>query len=205
MKRWNRVVFAAIALSLIVPAACAQQPQAQVGKAAPNFTLTDTNGKTHNLSDFKGKYVVLEWLNHGCPYVGKHYNSGNMQKLQKEYTGKGVVWLSIVSSAPGKQGHMPPEEANRVAKEKNAAPTAILIDEKGTVGRMYGAKTTPQMVVITPEGTLVYNGAIDDKPTTEVADIQSANNYLVAALTETMAGKPVSTATTQPYGCSVKY
>lgn len=177
----------------------------QVGQPAPGFTLTDSNGQSHNLSDFKGKFVVLEWLNHGCPFVVKHYESGNMQKLQKEYTGKDVVWLSIVSSAPGKQGHMTPEETNKAKQEKNSAATAVLIDQDGTVGELYDAKVTPELYVINPEGVLVYMGAIDDRKSTDPADVAGAKNYVKQALDEAMGGKPVSEPSTPAYGCSVKY
>lgn len=182
-----------------------QAVDALVGKSAPDFTLTDTHGKKHSLSDYKGKFVVLEWINHDCPFVGKHYGSGNMQKLQKKYTKKGVIWLSINSSAPGKQGHCSPEKANKLTKEKDAAPTAVLLDPDGKVGKLYGAKTTPHMFIINPEGILIYNGAIDDKPSTNVADIAKAKNYVQTALDEALAGKKVTIRATQPYGCSVKY
>ena len=177
----------------------------EVGKPAPDFTLTDSKGKEHKLSDFKGKFVVLEWLNHGCPFVVKHYSAGNMQKLQKEFTGKDVVWLSIVSSAPGKQGHMSAEETNAAIAEKGAAPTAVLLDESGTVGKLYDAKRTPEMFVVSPEGVLIYAGAIDDKKSTDAADIEGAVNYVKEALDEALAGKPVSVPKTEAYGCSVKY
>jgi len=191
-------------LALIVAAGTAVAAP-QVGQPAPGFTLKDSNGQSHNLSDFKGKFVVLEWLNHGCPFVQKHYSGGNMQGLQKEYTGKDVVWLSIVSSAPGKQGHMSPEETNKAKEEKGSAATAILIDEDGTVGKLYDAKVTPELYVINPEGTLVYMGAIDDKKSVDAADVAGAKNYVKQALDEAMAGKPVSEPTTTAYGCSVKY
>ena len=191
-------------LALIIAAGTAVAAP-QVGQPAPEFTLTDSNGTSHNLSDFKGKFVVLEWLNHGCPFVQKHYDGGNMQGLQKEYTGKDVVWLSIVSSAPGKQGHMSPEETNKTKEEKGSAATAILIDEDGTVGKLYDAKVTPELYVINPEGVLVYMGAIDDKKSVDAADVAGAKNYVKQALDEAMAGQPVSEATTTAYGCSVKY
>ena len=191
-------------LALLVAAGTAVAAP-QVGQPAPEFTLKDSNGKSHNLSDFKGKFVVLEWLNHGCPFVVKHYESGNMQNLQKEYTGKDVVWLSIVSSAPGKQGHMNPEETNKAKAEKGSAATAVLLDEDGTVGKLYDAKVTPELYVINPEGVLVYAGAIDDKKSTDPADVAGAKNYVKQALDEAMAGKPVSEPTTAAYGCSVKY
>ena len=177
----------------------------QVGKPAPEFTLTDSDGKAHNLADFKGKIVVLEWLNHGCPFVKKHYDSDNMQSLQKKYTGQGVVWLSIVSSAPGKQGHMSTAETNKTKAEKKASPTAILIDEKGTVGKLYDAKRTPEMFIVGKDGTLIYAGAIDDKPSPDPADVAGAKNYVAQALDEALAGKPVSNPSTTSYGCSVKY
>ncbi len=177
----------------------------EVGKEAPEFTLTDSLGKSHSLSDFKGKVVVLEWLNHGCPFVVKHYSSGNMQGLQKDYTGKGVVWLSIVSSAPGKQGHMTPEQTNAAKAEKGSAATAILLDEDGKVGKLYDAKTTPQMFVIDAEGKLAYAGAIDSIKSTDAADIPNSTNYVKEALDAVLRGEPVKTAVTTPYGCSVKY
>lgn len=176
-----------------------------IGQAAPEFKAVDTNGKAHALSQYRGKWVVLEWLNHDCPYVRKHYNSNTMQALQKKYADKGVVWLSIVSSAPGKQGHYSNAEANALTKEKGAAPHAVLVDAPGTVGRMYDARTTPHMFVINPQGTLVYKGGIDDKPTARAADLKDARPHVDIALQEAMAGKPVSVPTSQPYGCSVKY
>jgi peroxiredoxin len=177
----------------------------EVGQPAPAFTLTDSNGQSHNLADFKGKFVVLEWLNHGCPFVKKHYDSNNMQNLQKEYTGKDVVWLSIVSSAPGKQGHMSPAETNAAKAEKGSAATAVLLDEDGTVGKLYDAKVTPALYVINPEGNLIYAGAIDDKKSVDAADVEGATNYVKQALDEALAGQPVSTSKTEAYGCAVKY
>lgn len=183
----------------------AAQTQAVAGKPAPDFSLQDSKGKKHALSDYKGKLVVLEWVNYGCPFVKKHYESRNMQRLQKNYTGKGVIWLSVNSSANGKQGSMTPDEVNKALKEKGAAPTAYLFDADGTVGRAYGAKTTPHMFVIDQEGVLVYSGAIDDKVSTEISDVAGAKNYVAAALDEALAGKPISVASTKSYGCSVKY
>lgn len=177
----------------------------ETGKPAPSFSLKDTNGKTVSLADHKGKFVVLEWINHGCPFVVKHYGSGNMQALQKEYTGKGVVWLSIASSAEGKQGHMEGAEWNKTIAEKKSAATAVLLDAEGMVGKLYAAKTTPHMFVIDPKGVLVYKGAIDDKPTADQADVVGANNFVRAALDQAMAGKAVAKDSTTPYGCSVKY
>jgi len=178
---------------------------AAVGQAAPDFTLTDSQGKTHSLSSYKGKYVVLEWVNFDCPFVRKHYGSGNMQKLQSAFTGRGVVWLSINSSAPGKQGHFPRDQINALSKEKGTHPTAYLIDSEGAVGHSYGARTTPHMFVIDPGGKLIYAGGIDDKASTDQEDIATAKNYVQSALDDAMAGKPVSTPTSAPYGCSVKY
>jgi peroxiredoxin len=192
-----------IALTLLVALAAAVQ--AQVGSPAPDFTLTDSAGKAVSLSNFKGKAVVLEWTNPGCPFVVKHYGSGNMQKLQKEAVNQGVVWLSICSSAPGKQGHMTPAEAAKTCDEKGSNATAYLLDEDGKVGRLYNAKRTPEMYVINPEGILVYHGAIDDKKSPDPADIPAAKNHVAAALDEVLAGKPVSTPATEAYGCSVKY
>lgn len=176
-----------------------------VGSPAPALTLTDTKGKQHHLADYKGKYVVLEWVNFGCPFVKKHYESGNMQATQKKAVDKGVVWLSVCSSADGKQGHMSAADWNDEIASRKLASTAVLIDESGTVGKTYGAKTTPHMYIINPAGVLIYKGAIDDKPSTNQDDIPGARNHVLAALDESLAGKPVSMASTTPYGCSVKY
>ncbi len=176
-----------------------------VGQPAPAFTLPDSQGKTRSLDEFKGKYVVLEWFNDECPFVRKHYDSGNMQKLQQTYTGKGVIWLSIDSSASGKEGYMTADQANQVIAKNKAAPTAMLLDSAGTVGHLYASKNTPTMFIIDPKGVLIYKGGMDDRPTTDVADIQGAKSYVSLALDEALAGKPVSTPVTKPYGCSVKY
>lgn len=178
---------------------------AKTGAPAPDFKVLGADGKEHTLAEYKGKTLVLEWLNHGCPYVKKHYQSGNMQKLQKKYTGQGVAWLSVISSAPGKQGASTAEEASAAVAEHQASPTTVLLDTDGKMGRAYGAKTTPHMFVIDPKGTLAYNGAIDDRPTTELSDVPAAKSYVAAAIEETMAGKPVKMANSKPYGCSVKY
>ncbi len=178
---------------------------AEPGEAAPEFTLTDSKGTSHKLSDFRGKFVVLEWLNHECPFVKKHYSSGNMQKLQQEYTAKGVVWLSIISSAPGKQGHRTGPQAEADTKDKNAAPTAVLLDPSGEVGKKYDAKTTPEMFVLDKEGKILYAGAIDSIKSTDSADIAKAENHVRQALDAALAGQPVPTPKTKPYGCSVKY
>jgi AhpC/TSA family len=176
-----------------------------IGSPAPTLTLTDTNGKQHNLADYKGKHVVLEWVNFGCPFVKKHYGSGNMQATQKKAVDKGVVWLSVCSSAEGKQGHMDAADWNEEIADRKLSSTAVLIDESGAAGKAYGAKTTPHMYIVNPAGILVYKGAIDDKPSTNKDDIPGARNHVLAALDESMAGKPVTTASTTPYGCSVKY
>jgi peroxiredoxin len=176
-----------------------------VGSAAPDFSLTDAKGKTHSLSGYKGKYVVLEWFNPECPFVKKHYGSGNMQKLQEEYTSKGVVWLTIDSSAPGTEGNLTPEQAAKKMGEWETRQTALLLDPEGKAGRAYGAKNTPDMIVINPEGKIVYEGAIDSKASPNPADIPSSTNYVKVALDESLAGKPVTTSSTKPYGCSVKY
>ena len=175
------------------------------GEEAPDFTLTDSKGTSHKLSDFRGKLVVLEWLNHECPFVKKHYSGGNMQKLQQEYTAKGVVWLSIISSAPGKQGHRTGPQAEADTKDKNAAPTAVLLDPSGEVGKKYDTKTTPEMFVLDKEGKILYAGAIDSIKSTDSADIAKAENHVRAALDAALAGQPVPTPKTKPYGCSVKY
>jgi len=177
----------------------------QVGKPAPDFTGTDSQGKSQRLSDYRGKVVVLEWTNHDCPFVGKHYGAGNMQAQQKEAAAKGVVWLSIVSSAPGKQGHVSAGEANRLTAERGASPTAVVLDPEGRIGQLYGAKTTPHMYVIDAQGKLVYAGGIDSIASTDATDIAPATQYVRAALAEVLAGKPVSVPVSQPYGCSVKY
>ncbi len=175
-----------------------------VGAPAPGFTLPDANGKPVHLADFKGKTVVLEWNNPGCPFVKKQYDTGNMQKAQAAAAAQDVVWLTINSGAPGKQGHMDGEEAREFLADKGARPAAYLLDPQGQVGRAYGARTTPHMFVINPAGSLVYAGAIDD---TEGSDKQGVpvRNHVLAALTEMKAGQPVSVATSRPYGCSVKY
>jgi peroxiredoxin len=176
-----------------------------VGSAAPDFSLTDAKGKTHALSQYKGKYVVLEWFNPECPFVKKHYGGGNMQKLQDEYTGKGVVWLTIDSNASGTEGSITPEQAQKITASWKTHQTALLLDPDGKAGRAYGAKNTPHMVIINPEGKIAYEGAIDSKATPNPADIPSSTNYVKAALDESLAGKPVTTPQTKPYGCSVKY
>jgi peroxiredoxin len=175
------------------------------GETAPDFHSTDSNGKTESLAQYRGKFVVLEWTNRDCPYTKKHYESGNMEALQHEWTAKGVVWLSVLSSAPGQQGYATPEVENNYLARMKAAPTAAILDPTGTLGRLYDAKTTPHIFVIDPQGKLVYEGAIDDQPTPDPSSIKAAHNYLSAALTEALAGKPVAKPVTTAYGCSVKY
>ena len=176
-----------------------------VGSAAPDISVTDSKGKTQTLSQYKGKYVVLEWFNPECPFVKKHYGSGNMQKLQQEYTSKGVVWLTIDSSAPGLEGNLTPEQANAKSTEWKTKQTALLLDPDGKAGQAYGAKNTPHMFIVNPEGKIVYEGAIDSKASPNAADIPNSTNYVKAALDESLAGKPITTQSTRPYGCSVKY
>lgn len=195
----------AAALGTALAFAGSLQAAATVGQPAPAFTLTDTKGTTHSLADFAGKTVVLEWFNHECPFVKKHYGAGNMQHQQAAATGKGVVWLTINSSAAGKQGHVNAEQANAILGEWKAAPTAFLLDHDGTVGQAYGAKTTPHLFVIDGGGVLRYNGAIDSTPSADPADIPGATQYVEAALGDLAANRPVARGTTQPYGCSVKY
>jgi peroxiredoxin len=176
-----------------------------VGSTAPDISATDSKGKTQTLSQYKGKYIVLEWFNPECPFVKKHYGSGNMQKLQQEFTGKGVVWLTIDSSAPGTEGNLTAEQANAKIAEWKAHSTAFLLDPDGKAGRSYGAKNTPHMFIINPEGKVIYEGAIDSKPTANPSDIASSTNYVKVALDESLAGKTVTTPSSRPYGCSVKY
>jgi len=178
---------------------------AKVGEPAPDFSGVDSKGKTVSLSQLKGKYVVLEWHNEGCPYVVAQYKSKHMQNTQKEWTKKGVVWLSVISSAKGKQGYVDGKGADADVKSNGAAPTATILDPTGQIGHAYDAQTTPHMFVVDPHGTLVYNGAIDDHATTDASEVGGSINYVSAALTDSMAGKPVSHATSRPYGCGVKY
>jgi len=193
---------AALAVALLPGTVSAQ---AVVGSSAPRFTATDSHGASHSLDQYRGKYVVLEWHNQGCPYTRKHYISGNMQSLQKEWTAKGVVWFTVISSARGQQGYVTDTQENAYLSQMHADPTAVLMDADGKLGHLYGAKTTPEMYVIDPSGKLIYEGAIDDRPTPDTSDIKGADNYLTDALTEAMAGKAIATAYTRPYGCSVKY
>jgi len=192
------------AAALVSGAAMAQGAGPVIGQPAPGFTLVDADGKSRSLSQFRGKTVVLEWTNHECPYVKKHY-SGSMQQLQRDATRDGVVWLSIVSSAPGQQGHINGAQAKQLTQSRNASPTAVLLDPDGKVGRLYGAKTTPHMFVINAQGRLVYAGGIDDIPTPKVEDLQRAKPLVRLALADVKAGRAVATPVSRPYGCAVKY
>ncbi len=193
--------FTAITLFATTPAFAAPE----IGKPAPDFTAKDIEGKDFKLSDHKGKIVVLEWSNHECPYVVKHYGSGNMQKIQKTALDQGAEWVTIVSSAPGRQGNVSAEEAKKIATDAGANFTAKIMDESGAIGKAYDAKTTPHMFVIDKEGTLAYAGAIDDDPSPRPESVQTAKNYVLAALNDLAAGTPVQTPSPQSYGCAVKY
>lgn len=189
--------------AFVPPAAAAAAPA--IGEPAPAFSVKTADGGTASLADYAGKVVVLEWTNHDCPYVRKHYGSGNMQALQKQASAEGVVWLTVISSAPGEQGYVPGPEAKRVAEAAGAFPSRILLDPDGVMGRAYAAKTTPHMYVIDKDGRLVYMGGIDDRPTADPDDIKGARNYVAAALADLASGRPVAAASARPYGCSVKY
>jgi peroxiredoxin len=192
---------AALAFSLLAITALAVRP----GDQAPDFKGTDSNGHPQTLSQYRGKWVVLEWTNHECPYTVKHYKSGNMEALQKEWTSKGVVWLSVISSAPGQQGYMTSAQENQYLASVHAAPSAVILDPTGAIGHLYEAKTTPHMFVIDPTGKLVYEGAIDDRPSTDPDSLKGAHNYVSEALEQAMSGRPVTTPVTRSYGCNVKY
>ena len=222
-RRFRKLrIFAVVAVALLLVGAVAAQrfvaahadPETlpdllTVGGPAPAFTAVDTRGRSHSLADYAGKWVVLEWFNHGCPYTKKHYELvngvGNSQAMQQEYTKRGVVWLSVVSSGPGRQGYTSAEKADDMARKKGAAPTAIIRDTTGVLGRLYGARNTPQYAIIDPEGVLRYSGAIDNRQTSSAKDIAGATNYVRAALDSGLAGRPIAIAQTQPYGCEVKY
>lgn len=204
MRLVSRAALTTALATCLLPVSIPAQT-ARVNAPAPDFTATDSLGQTHSLSEYRGKYVVLEWHNQGCPFTRKHYVSGNMQALQKEWTEKGVVWFTVISSAQGTQGYVTPAEENGYLAKMHAVPTAALLDPDGKVGRLYNAKTTPDMYIIDPHGTLIYSGAIDNRPTPDTADIQGADNYVSDALTAAMSGKPVAMSYTRAYGCSVKY
>ena len=218
MRRTLMATAAVLALGLVTAAAAVPRtpgidtpapvdvyPAPEIGKAAPAFTLPDTRGAEHSLAQYRGKWVVLEWLNYGCPYVKKHYNSGNIPDQQQKWRDRGVVWLAVVSSAPGEQGHFEPARMNAESEKKGSNATAVLLDPAGTVGRTYDARVTPHMFVINPEGTLVYMGGIDDVPTPRERDLERAKQLVDAALEQGMAGNAISTPTSRPYGCNVKY
>ena len=192
-------------LSLLAAISLTTHAAVNVGQPAPDFTGVDSNGKQHSLSQYKGKTVVLEWTNHDCPYVKKHYNSGNMQALQKDATANGIVWLSIISSRPGKQGHVSGKQANELTASRNASPTAVILDESSEIGLLYGAKTTPHMYIVDKSGQLVYMGGIDNTPSKDEDDIPKSKNYVRIALDEMAAGQAIKESITRPYGCSVKY
>ena len=201
----HKPVYWLLLLSLLNLMTFAAQAGVTINQPAPDFSGIDSNGNTQSLSQYQGKTVVLEWTNHDCPYVRKHYQSNNMQSLQKEATSAGIVWLSIISSAPGKQGHVSAREANNLTEKRNASPSAVILDEQGQIGRLYGAKTTPHMYIIDPGGKLVYMGGIDNIPSSDAADIAAATNYVKVALESLNDGKPITNNVTRPYGCSVKY
>ena len=202
---------ALVVIASFVSSGCSESEAAPVpdsppvNQPAPAFSVIDTKGKTHTLDSYRGKWVVLEWFNHDCPYTKKHYKSDNMQALQRDYTAKGVVWISVLSSAPGKQGYRSAADADEETSEKKAAPSFVVRDTAGVLGRQYGARNTPHIFAIDPQGVLQYAGAIDDRPTAKASDVKGAKNYLKAALDAGLAGKPIAVATTQPYGCDVKY
>lgn len=207
MKAMTRQTFiAGLALAGLTLGAGATFAQGapRPGAPAPAFSVVDADGKTQKLSDYAGKTVILEWTNHECPYVRKHYNSAAMQTLQKDMTKDGVVWLSVISSPPGEQGYADGPKAKELTKTRDAAPSGVLLDPKGTMGRAYGAQTTPHMYIINPQGTLVYAGAIDDKPSASPSSLNGAKNYVRQAMAELKASKPVTEASTKSYGCAIK-
>jgi peroxiredoxin len=205
IKMMSVAALAAISILAVNRATAVPPPAARVGEPAPQFNVQDITGKTIRLADYAGKTIVLEWTNDGCPFVGKHYDSGNMQALQQKYTAAGVVWLTVASSAPGEQGYVTPAEAKADLAHWRATPTDFLLDPDGAVGRLYNARATPNMVVIDRTGRVAYMGAIDDTPSTRLADVKTAHNYVVAALDALAAGQPVAVTSTRAYGCSIKY
>ncbi len=203
VRHWLALVAIFVGAAVGLPATVAAAPV--IGQPAPAFTATTADGESRSLADYAGKVVVLEWTNHECPYVRKHYGSGNMQALQKQAAADGVVWLTVISSAPGEQGYVRAPQAKEIAERAAAVPSEILLDPEGTIGRAYAAKTTPHMYVIDANGRLVYMGGIDDKPTTDPDDVKGARNHVAAALADLAADRPVASPSTRPYGCSVKY
>ena len=200
-----RRLIQASALLAVVAIAGPAAAEPKTGAPAPDFTGVDSNGNAVKLSEFKGQKVILEWTNHQCPYVQKHYETANMQTLQKDMADQGVVWLTVISSAPGKQGHLSGKEANTLTADRGAAPAAVVLDEDGSIGRLYGARTTPHMYVVDEAGMLAYMGAIDDNSSSRHSTVKTAHNYVTAAVADLNAGKPVAKASSRPYGCSVKY
>ena len=205
MRRISNLVFTASFFALTLSMITSLIAEPQIGKTAPQFSVMDSEGNKQDLKKYLGKTVVLEWTNHECPFVKKHYGSGNMQALQKEATDKDVIWLSVVSSAPGQQGHITGKQASELTSSRKASPSAVILDEDGKIGRAYNATATPNMFVIDKTGKLVYKGAIDDKPSANPADIKIAKNYVRQSLQAIKDGKPIKKAITRPYGCSVKY
>ncbi len=203
----RKILFLAVCLGLLVQLTVSAEDNgpAKVGSPAPNFSLSGADGKKHSLGEYSGQYVVLEWTNPQCPFVHKFYDSGTMQALQRKETAQHVVWLRINSSAEGKEGYQSPSAVTAYEKEEGVGSTATLLDPSGKVGHLYGAKTTPNMFVINPQGVLIYAGGIDDKPSANAEDIATAKNYVTTALEEAKAGKPIATPTARPYGCSIKY
>ncbi len=201
-RTFSKLALAGLALAWLP---LTTQAAATIDQAAPAFSGKGADGRTINLSDYKGKTVVLEWTNHDCPFVKKHYESGNIPKLQKEAAAKGVVWLQVISSAPGEQGQVDGPTALKINGYRDSKPAGTVLDADGTIGKLYGAKTTPHLFIVNPEGKLVYKGGIDSIPSSNPADIAKADNYVSSALTALAAGKKVANPTTQPYGCSVKY
>ena len=200
LKQFFQTTFIILALY-----SCGSGAALRIGEPAPTFEGIDSSGKVQRLADYRGKIVVLEWTNHDCPFVRKHYSAGNMQNQQRQAATQGVIWLSVISSAPGKQGHVSPGEADELTRNRNAQPHAVILDTEGKIGRSYNAKTTPHMYIIDAAGKLVYMGGIDSITSSNPDDIPPATQYVRVALQEMAAGKPVSSAVTKPYGCSVKY
>jgi hypothetical protein len=198
-------IFWAVAIAALVSGVAQADTTARPGAPAPQFTARDVGGHAVSLADYTGKTVILEWTNNGCPFVGKHYNSGNMQELQRRFTQAGDIWLTVASSAPGEQGYVNPDAARADMARWKAAPSDFLLDPDGVVGHLYDARATPHMVIVDPKGVVVYMGAIDDKRSTDLADVKTAKNYVAAALDELAAGRPVTVAATHDYGCSIKY
>jgi peroxiredoxin len=201
----TKLAASAAASTLAAVGSAPARAAVQTGRPAPDFTAVDSKGAPHSLSAYRGKIVVLEWTNHECPYTAKHYATGNMQALQAAATGAGVVWLSVVSSRPGSEGYVEPPQADRLTVSRKAQPTAVLLDPKGELGRLYGASTTPHMFIVDAAGALIYMGAIDDRPSASQSSVKGARNYVRDALDAVAAGRPVAVASTRPYGCSVKY